>query len=191
MIRPPRGVWRFISRKACCVQRNAPVRFVSTTDTPVVEVEVLERDGRGADAGVVEEHVESAEPVVDLGEERRDRRGIADVARDRHRSSWPASAAAASRASRRRPVRTTVKPASASAIADARPMPLPAPVTRATGVTFGARSIRRARLRRRRGRSRRSSPPRGSRARGHARASKRPGQVCDDPHHPSRPARAG
>ena len=55
-------------------------------------------------------------------------------------------------------------------------MPLPAPVTRATGVTFGARSIRRARLRRRRGRSRRSSPPRGSRARARARASKRPGQ---------------
>ena len=32
MIRPPRGACRFISRNASCVQRNAPVRFVSTTD---------------------------------------------------------------------------------------------------------------------------------------------------------------
>ena len=31
MMRPPRGVWRFISRNASCVQRKAPVRFVSTT----------------------------------------------------------------------------------------------------------------------------------------------------------------
>ena len=31
MIRPPRGDWRFISRNASCVHRNAPVRFVSTT----------------------------------------------------------------------------------------------------------------------------------------------------------------
>src|SRR6266704_6288115 len=31
MIRPPRGSWLFINLNACCVQRNAPVRFVSTT----------------------------------------------------------------------------------------------------------------------------------------------------------------
>src|SRR5687767_2660600 len=31
MMRPPRGSCAFISRNACCVQRNAPVRFTSTT----------------------------------------------------------------------------------------------------------------------------------------------------------------
>ena len=31
MMRPPRGSWRFIWRKAVCAQRNAPVRFVSMT----------------------------------------------------------------------------------------------------------------------------------------------------------------
>ena len=74
MIRPPRGDWRFISRNASCVQRNAPVRFVSTTDRPLLERQVLERHGRRADPGVVEQQVEPAEPLVDLGEERRDRR---------------------------------------------------------------------------------------------------------------------
>src|SRR5260370_1196673 len=32
MMRPPRGFWLFMILKASCVQRNAPVRFVSTTD---------------------------------------------------------------------------------------------------------------------------------------------------------------
>src|SRR5437660_2975638 len=31
MIRPPRGSWAFMSLKASCVQRNAPVRLISTT----------------------------------------------------------------------------------------------------------------------------------------------------------------
>ena len=31
MIRPPRGVWSCMIRNASCVQRNAPVRLVSTT----------------------------------------------------------------------------------------------------------------------------------------------------------------
>ena len=31
MIRPPRGVWAFIIRTACCAHRKAPVRLVSTT----------------------------------------------------------------------------------------------------------------------------------------------------------------
>ena len=31
MIRPPRGVWSFMSRNASWVQRNAPVRLTSTT----------------------------------------------------------------------------------------------------------------------------------------------------------------
>ena len=31
MIRPPRGVWSFIIRIACCVHRKAPVRLMSTT----------------------------------------------------------------------------------------------------------------------------------------------------------------
>src|SRR5689334_2690847 len=32
MMRPPRGSWLFMILKASCVQRNAPVRLVSTTD---------------------------------------------------------------------------------------------------------------------------------------------------------------
>ena len=31
MIRPPRGFWSFMIRKACCVHRNGPVRLVLTT----------------------------------------------------------------------------------------------------------------------------------------------------------------
>ena len=31
MMRPPRGDWRFMIRNASCVQRKAPVRFVSIT----------------------------------------------------------------------------------------------------------------------------------------------------------------
>src|SRR5881397_3917228 len=31
MMRPPRGVWSFMMRKACCVHRNGPVRLVFTT----------------------------------------------------------------------------------------------------------------------------------------------------------------
>src|SRR5215831_14631502 len=31
MMRPPRGSWLFITRNACCVHRNAPVRLVSMT----------------------------------------------------------------------------------------------------------------------------------------------------------------
>src|SRR5688500_3109747 len=31
IMRPPRGVWPFMTRNACCVHRKAPVRFVSST----------------------------------------------------------------------------------------------------------------------------------------------------------------
>ena len=51
---------------------------------PLVDVELFERDGGGADARVVEEQVEPAVAVVDLGEERPDRGGVGDIARDRH-----------------------------------------------------------------------------------------------------------
>src|SRR5260370_7633142 len=31
MMRPPRGVWSFMMRNACCVHRNGAVRLVATT----------------------------------------------------------------------------------------------------------------------------------------------------------------
>ena len=50
---------------------------------PLLDAELLERNRRGADARVVEEQVEPAVAVVDLGEERPDRGRIGDVAGDR------------------------------------------------------------------------------------------------------------
>ena len=53
---------------------------------PGLGVEVLERDGRRVDAGVVEQEIEAAKAILDLAEERGDRLRVADIRRDRDRS---------------------------------------------------------------------------------------------------------
>ena len=82
-------------------------------------------------------------------------------------ASLPTSTAAASSGSGRRPASTSVNPAFDKATADARPMPLPAPVTSATRLTRQpSRSVHRARPRYRPARSARSSRRRETRDRG-------------------------
>ena len=61
------------------------MRLVSTTARQASRSRSSSGNGRGADTCVVEQQVEPAEPRLDLREERRHRRGIADVARDGHR----------------------------------------------------------------------------------------------------------
>ena len=83
MMRPPRGFCRFIRRKASCVHRKVPVRFVSTTACHCSHGQLLERHGGRADAGVVEEQVEPLVALIDLREHRPHRLRVGDVARDR------------------------------------------------------------------------------------------------------------
>src|SRR5215831_19078166 len=85
MIRPPRGVWRFMSRKACWVQRKAPVTLVSITEFQCSSSRSSKGTAGAAMPAFVEQQIQSSEPSVDVCEERRDRRGIADVAGGRMR----------------------------------------------------------------------------------------------------------
>ena len=96
MIRPPRGDWSRMIRNASCVHRNAPVRLVSTTAFHRSSVEVLERHGRRADAGVVDEQVEPAEPLADDGEQRARPTPGRETSHGTATASPPISAAAAS-----------------------------------------------------------------------------------------------
>ena len=80
MIRPPRGDWAFISRNACLRAEEGTGEVRLDDCVPLLEREILERHSGRAHTGVVEQHVESSEPRVDLGEERRHRRRITDVA---------------------------------------------------------------------------------------------------------------
>src|ERR1700694_4642819 len=45
MMRPPRGSWSFMILIACCVQKNAPFRFVPTTDSHFSGVRSSSRPG--------------------------------------------------------------------------------------------------------------------------------------------------
>ena len=79
---------------------------------------------------LLNKQVEPAELLLDGGEQRRDRVGIADVAAwaKLRRPIASISRAAAAIGSSRRPVSATFQPARASASADALPMPRPPPV---------------------------------------------------------------
>ena len=143
MIRPPRGSCAFISRNASCVQRNAPVRLTSTTALPLLERQLVQRNRRRADAGVVEQQVQPAEALRATASNRASTpSSVGDIGRDRRGHSPPMRRDGARflrAASSRRPASATHDPPARAPAAQARPMPLPAPVTRATrGVVMTA-----------------------------------------------------
>ena len=133
-IRPPRGdlTLHDPERLAGAEEGAGQVRVDDVR--PLLDGELLERDGRSADAGVVEEQVEAAEAGLHLGEGPLDGGRAADVALERDRAAAELGRRGFERGTVR-PARTTVKPASASAAETDRPIPLPAPVTSAI---FGA-----------------------------------------------------
>jgi len=95
--------------------------------------EIFHRDRRRARSGIVEQHVETTEGLLDGGEERfTDAGSVTSVATASARLPPLPSLIAASSASLRRPAKTTEYPSFKRASAVALPMPLPAPVTIAT-----------------------------------------------------------
>src|SRR5437867_5283732 len=133
MIRPPRGFWSFMILNASCVQKNEPVRLVSTTAFHCATV----RSSRSP-----------AAPMPALLNRRSSRPNALLVCAKSERMAWgshtsvgttsalerasPASADTVSRASLRRPASETWYPSRSSASPTALPTPLPAPVTIAT-----------------------------------------------------------
>ena len=83
MIRPPRGHLPLHQPEGLlrAEERAGEVRVDDRP--PLLDAELLERDRRRADARVVEEQVEPAVALVDLGEQRPDGGRIGDVAGDR------------------------------------------------------------------------------------------------------------
>ena len=124
MIRPPARVLRFISRNACCVARNAPVRLMSTTARQVSTDRSSIGRRRRRPPGVVEEQVEPPEPLADVPNSASTGAGSLTSAGRRGPAPLPAAAAVAASGSRRRPASATENPAAASATVDARPMPI-------------------------------------------------------------------
>ena len=110
MIRPPRGVWSFISLIASCVHRNTPVRLMSTTFFHCSNVRSSMLIGGAPDAGIVEQDVEAAERGLGLREECAHRFRIGDVGGDDERvvRVAPASCTAFSSSSCRRPASATL-----------------------------------------------------------------------------------
>src|SRR5665213_2024209 len=130
MMRPPRGCWAFISRNAAWMHKNAPVRLVSKTSRHCSK----ERSSNGIAGALV--------PALLKSRSRRPNRALISAKRAAMdagsvksaaiaTAAGPAFRATSSSRALRRPVRTTVNPALAKAIAAASPMPLPAPVTSA------------------------------------------------------------
>ena len=61
---PAAGDCRFISAIARCAQRNEPGQVGVDDAPPLFERQLVERHGRRADAGVVEQQVEPAESLA-------------------------------------------------------------------------------------------------------------------------------
>src|SRR4051812_17298624 len=133
MMRPPRGSWLFMMRNACCVHRNAPVRFVSITRRHC-------SNGRSSSA------TPSGVPTPALLNNTSSRPNRARVAENiavtwsgcvtshstTSEGAAPADAATASSLPRSRPASTTANPSARKACAVDLPIPLPAPVMSAT-----------------------------------------------------------
>mmetsp|Transcript_4367 Transcript_4367/g.11412 ORF Transcript_4367/g.11412 Transcript_4367/m.11412 type:complete len:273 (+) Transcript_4367:168-986(+) len=131
MMRPPIGACALNWRKASCVHRNAPPRFVSTTErhcsyvsssigTPGVKLPALLKSKSSlpnSSTVALKSALTAAGSVTSVGTT----------------SALPpaavTSAAVCSRPSRRRPASATAQPCAANAALTARPMPVPAPVT--------------------------------------------------------------
>ena len=81
MMRPPRGVCAFISLHRLLRAQERAGQVDVDDALPLLERQVLDRDGRRADARVVEQDVEPAERRVDAREKRPHRQRIGDVGR--------------------------------------------------------------------------------------------------------------
>ena len=136
MMRPPCGVWLLHQPERLLRAQEGAGQVDVDDRLPLLEAQVLERDRRRAHAGVVEQQVEPAEALLASSANSAFTDGrVADVgghgeqplAPPRRRRRWSRCSASA-----RRPASATCQPAASRASAQARPMPLPAPVTRAT-----------------------------------------------------------
>src|SRR5712691_10309986 len=133
MIRPPMGCWSFMILKASWVHRNEPVRIVSTT--------AFQRSKANSSIGA-----DAPKPALLNSTSRRPKVSLARANSARTESGLPTSVGTPSAfpcrpsispttacsGSGRRPATTTANPSLARAIAEALPIPLPPPVTRAT-----------------------------------------------------------
>src|SRR5882724_6146480 len=136
MMRPPRGCWLFMILIASCVHRNEPVRLVSTTAFHFSNGSSSRGTGGAPMPALLKRR--SSRPktcFVCAKRARMDSGSLTSVGTtsvfDPGDFAFP-SAAAVSRASLRRPARTTENPSCKSASAECLPTPLPAPVTIAT-----------------------------------------------------------
>ena len=78
MMRPPRGSWAFMMRKASWVHRNGPVKLVPTTACHLSSAGPR-WDRRRADAGIVEQQIEPPIGILNLGEQRLHAVRIGDI----------------------------------------------------------------------------------------------------------------
>ena len=90
-----------IRRIASCVPWMTACRLMSSWRVMLVRALVVERRD-GHDPGVVDEHVERAEALLDLVEERGEAGVVGDVEREADRAGSPSSAAVCSADSRSR-----------------------------------------------------------------------------------------
>ena len=85
MMRPPFGFLRLHDAKGLLGAEEDPGEVGVDHLLPLVEAEVLQRHGRRADAGIVEEQTEPSERGLRLRKERRDLVLLADIAGHRDR----------------------------------------------------------------------------------------------------------
>ncbi len=87
MIRPPLGVCRFMSRNACWVQRNVPVRFVASVDVQSANSTSSSGDAGGATPALLKRRSSRPNRASTSANRVGDRRRVADVAGERDRSA--------------------------------------------------------------------------------------------------------
>src|SRR4051812_48173531 len=128
MIRPPRGSWPAMWRKASRAQRKAPVTLTPNTFSQSSRATSATGAGRAATPALLNRR--SIRPNRAAAAANSARTEASSVTSHNSAASVsPPSAQAVSSASRRRPAIMTCQPAFASARAVARPTPLPPPVT--------------------------------------------------------------
>src|ERR1700728_806104 len=139
MIRPPRGSCAFITRNAACVHRNIPVRFTATMDCQSSNG----RSSRGTGGSARPALLNSTSTRPSSCSARSNScctpaGSVTSVATaSRREPSAAPSATVCSSGPGRRPAITTEYPSRPRARADARPMPVPPPVTIATLPVMG------------------------------------------------------
>ena len=80
MMRPPRGVWRLHQPNRALRAEKGAGQIGVDDHLPLLVGQILHRNAGSVHAGVVEQEIEPAELLLDGGEQRGDRIGIADVA---------------------------------------------------------------------------------------------------------------